>query len=371
MLSLMPANDPYQRLRLRRFLTATAVYAALIVLSGIYVLAGFMAFKDWLLVSGAIIAVNAFIFAVLRSGRNERLPDPSLTLIQMIAASLLTAGVAFHVDAGRGGLLLVLMALLMFGAFRLRAFGFLLVGTFAATCFGAVIALLVHLRPETIQLSVALLHLAALITVIPCGALFVAYAGDLRRELRRRQLELQRANETVHELSIQDSLTGIHNRGEIVRLLGEECARAQRLDMSLSVAMVDLDSFKEINRDHGHAVGDEILKRVAVSLESGLRAVDAIGRYGGEEFLIILPDTTLQGGGESMEALRDLISGRTIRGVGGPDLDLAVTLSIGVASHSGSEDNEALIGRARRCADLALDQGGNTVVTEAELSDAA
>jgi diguanylate cyclase (GGDEF)-like protein len=365
MLGLIPANDPYQHLRLRRFFIALTLYVALIMLSGGYVLAGFMAVEDWLTVSAAILAVNAVIFGVLRSGRNERLPDPSLTLIQMLAASMLTAFVYFYVETARGGLLLVLMALLMFGAFRLRVASFLLVGTFAFACFAAATALMMELRPEMVEWRVALLQLAALLLVIPCAGLFVAYAGELRRELRRRQLELQRANEAVHELSIQDRLTGVHNRSEIVRFLGEECARVERLDMTLTIAMIDLDRFKEINRDHGHATGDEILKRMAAMLEEGLRAVDAIGRYGGEEFLVVLPDTNLEGGRESTERLRQLISGRTVRGVSVDDLQ--VTLSIGVASHNGADDAESLIRRARRSADIALDQGGDCVVTEAAL----
>ena len=365
MLSLIPVNDPYQALRLRRFLTAAVVYLGLIGLAGIYVAVDLMALTDWIRTTAAILIINGLLFGVLRSGRNEQLPDPSLTLIQMIAACLLTALVAFQVDGARGALLLILMALLMFGAFRLRIGDFLLMGAFAVASYGLVIASLRHLRPDALELRAALLQLTAFAMTIACGALFVGYTGGLRRQLSSRQLELQRANEAVHELSIRDGLTGVHNRGEIVRLVSEECERAKRLDMSLTVAMLDLDRFKAVNRDHDHTTGDVILQRVAATLESGVRAVDAVGRYGGEEFLLVLPDTDLEGGRDTAEALRRLCSKLAWRDLAD---DLRLSVSVGVASYRQGEGTDALIERARQCADHALDNGGDAVVTEAAIA---
>jgi diguanylate cyclase (GGDEF)-like protein len=364
MLGLIPANDPYQALRLRRFLTAAAVYGALIALTGAYVVVGLMGLDDWLRATGAIVAINGVMFALLRSGRNEQLSDPSLTLIQVITACFVTAFVAFQVDGARGALLLILMALLMFGAFRLRIVAFLVVGLFAVASYAAVIMALRQFRPEALELRIALLQLVALTTAVACGALFVGYVGGLRRQLRSQQLELQRANEAVHELSIQDGLTGVQNRGEIVRLLSEECERARRLEMSLTVAMLDLDRFKAINREHNHTTGDIILRRVAATLEDGVRAVDTVGRYGGEEFLLVLPDTTLESGCETAEGLRRLCSRVSLGDLAD---ELALSVSIGVATYRQGESAEALIERARECADHALDAGGNSIVTEAAL----
>lgn len=365
MLGVIPANDPYQGLRLRRFFTAAAVYTGLIVLSGGYVVAGLMDPADWLRISAAIVTVNVGLFGLLRSGRNEQLPDPSLTLLQMMVACLLIAAVSFHVDGARGALLLVLMSLLLFGAFRLRIAAFLMVGAFAVACYASVVGLLWYFRPDAIVLDVAALQLMGLATAMLSGAFVVGYTGDLRRQLRTRQLELQRANETVHELSIQDTLTGAHNRREIVRIVREECDRARRLDMSLTVAILDLDRFKAINRRYDHGTGDEILKRVAAALEEGLRAVDAVGRYGGEEFLVVLPDTGLEGGRQAMESVARLLRGRLLQDVAH---DLELTASVGVATYRPGEPTDALVERARECADEALDQGGDQVVAESGLT---
>jgi len=363
MLGLVLVNDPYQSLRIRRFLTASAVYAGLIGLGGLYVAAGMMSPSDWFMDTAAIIVVNGMIYMALRSGRNEQLPDPSLTLIQMIAACLLTALMAFHVDGARGGLMLILMALLMFAAFRLRVVPFLLVGGFAVACFAVVTGFILRLRPMAIEPREALLELAALALAVPCGALFVSYVGSLRRQLRSRQLELQRANEAVHELSIQDGLTGIHNRAEIVRLVSEECERAKRLDTNLCVGIIDLDNFKAVNRRYDHTTGDEILKRVAALIDDGIRAVDAVGRYGGEEFLVVLPDTTLEDGCNSMEALRTRLAQRPLQN---DTYSLDLTVSVGVAAYQSGDNTESLIERARSCADEVLNRGGDGVLAETQ-----
>ena len=130
-----------------------------------------------------------------------------------------------------------------------------------------------------------------------------------------------------------DPLTGIANRQTVLHRLEEELARASRYRRPLSVILVDLDHFKRANDTYGHAAGDVILRQVAQVLAANVRAVDVAGRYGGEEFLIVLPETDADAAASLAEKLRRIVSGTEIRL---PDGEItSVTMSAGVAGGAG------------------------------------
>jgi len=319
---------------------------------------GFMRLEDWLLASAVILAVNAVIYASLRSGRNERLSDPSLTALQMLASCLLMAMTMVLVDEARGALLLLYLVLLMFGVFRLRRLAFMGLGAFALVCYGAAIVIVRSLRPWAVDMPVELLQLAALAAIVPCGGFFAGYVGGLRRELRSRQVDLQRAREMVYELESLDELTGLTNRHSILVFLREEMERAERLDQPLSIALLDLDRFKEFNRRYGHETGDEALRRIGALLRESVRTVDGVGRYSGEEFLVVMPDTGVEDAKRTTERLREaLVEVRF------PELasGLQVSVSAGVAQHRPGDGTWSLVERAREAADKALAAGGHRV----------
>ena len=106
-------------------------------------------------------------------------------------------------------------------------------------------------------------------------------------------MELKQANDTLNELAMTDALTKVFNRRAIFSKFNEEIDRASRYQRPLVVAMVDVDHFKKFNDTEGHVLGDEALKKIAQAFSTNLRKSDAVGRYGGEEFLLVLLRTSV------------------------------------------------------------------------------
>jgi diguanylate cyclase (GGDEF)-like protein len=148
--------------------------------------------------------------------------------------------------------------------------------------------------------------------------------------LQKRRLIRER--EHFAEAAVIDELTGLMNRRAFDRRLREEVARAQRYDTPLSLVMMDLDGFKEINDRHGHACGDALLRAVGVLLSSGLRTADLAVRFGGDEFALILPNTTKTDAWAVAEKIRNSLARLTIHA--DRDLCVTTTVSVGIASVS-------------------------------------
>lgn len=177
--------------------------------------------------------------------------------------------------------------------------------------------------------------------------------------LRLERLVAERTAD-LERLAVTDSLTGVVNRGKIFELAAEEAERAAQLNQPLCLAMVDLDHFKEINDRHGHVTGDEVLRRVAQCIARELRPADRIGRYGGEEFLILLPGTALAGAMVALERVRNAVAQLKIEAMEG----ISLSISAGVVVHV----NDAELQNSVRRADVALyrakAEGRNRVVAE-------
>lgn len=140
----------------------------------------------------------------------------------------------------------------------------------------------------------------------------------------KRILELQ---QSLRFAATHDFLTGLLNRSEIMAALEREFSRGEREDKSATVIMADIDHFKNINDSLGHAAGDTVLKEVASRLKSDLRPYDLVGRYGGEEFLLILPACSLSTGTRRAEEIRQLVDRAPIRTPAG---STSATVSMGV-----------------------------------------
>jgi diguanylate cyclase (GGDEF)-like protein len=166
------------------------------------------------------------------------------------------------------------------------------------------------------------------------------------------------AQEALKEQALKDSLTGLWNRRAIFAMLERETFRAQRDHFPITLVMIDLDHFKNINDTYGHLTGDEVLRETAARLTDAMRPYDFAGRYGGEEFLVVLPSCSTQNGLQRAEHFRRAIADKMLPTAMGP---LAVTCSLGVAAYEDGMPPEDLIHRADEALYRAKRLGRNCV----------
>lgn len=158
-------------------------------------------------------------------------------------------------------------------------------------------------------------------------------------------------------LMIRDSLTGLYNHTHTLQLLDQEIVRAQQKDQPLCFVMVDIDFFKKVNDTYGHPIGDRVIRSLAMFLKQRLRKTDHIGRYGGEEFAIILPNTPLKDAGNVLNEIRERFS--EIQQPSG-DKEFNVTFSCGIAA-LGDEPSQSLCERADQALYTSKGRGRNCV----------
>jgi diguanylate cyclase (GGDEF)-like protein len=198
-------------------------------------------------------------------------------------------------------------------------------------------------------------------------------ANELRMRLRagRRILDLQAElifiREELRKQATHDSLTRLWNRAAICEILQRELDRTRRSNMPLSIILVDIDYFKRINDTYGHLAGDAVLREAAHRMHVVSRPYDAIGRYGGEEFLLVLPGCDEAGAMTLAERLRASMEAETIAIAEG---GVPLTCSMGIATHEVAQDVEALLGAADVALYRAKKTGRNRVelATESDVS---
>jgi len=189
---------------------------------------------------------------------------------------------------------------------------------------------------------------------------------QVRLQVGKRMIEMQRKlNTTLHELTTlasHDALTGLLNRRAIMEALPKEIKRIERQRQILCIGMCDIDHFKHINDTYGHLAGDEVLKEVTKRMQEALRDHDLLGRYGGEEFLVITPVENTRHGIIAYERICQAVSTRPIKI---DELSISVTVSCGVTSYSPDNDEQnitKLIARADDALYQAKDAGRNQVM---------
>ncbi|HKP75227.1 MAG TPA: diguanylate cyclase, partial [Longimicrobiaceae bacterium] len=186
----------------------------------------------------------------------------------------------------------------------------------------------------------------------------------LQDELDQKNRELEVANKRLKKLSITDGLTELFNHRHVHELLRDEFERSRRSEEPLAVAMIDLDRFKQVNDTYGHPTGDIVLFETARILQDTAREIDMVGRYGGEEFIAILPNTAEDEAARFAERVREAVEAHVYRDEG---TEIRMTCSSGVASFPapGIETPEELLKSADEALYVAKESGRNRVVRAA------
>ncbi|MFP7721725.1 GGDEF domain-containing protein [Lysobacter sp. A3-1-A15] len=353
-IDVLGSRDPRRRLRLVQWLIASLVYlgAAALLVTGVG--QGWMntsALNLWLGFVGAVLAIG---YVALRSGWTERFRDPSITVWQLSMGVLAVNWGYLICGPMRTSALFPIMVVFAFGAFTLRwrQIAFLTVLAVSSLVAAVVVRTLyphwVPAQGDVAPIRVDINNILMLIVVLPALAVIAARLSSLRQKLRDQREALARALSEVERLAISDELTGIANRRSMQAMLERSVALSTRQVMPFSIAILDIDHFKAVNDTLGHAAGDEVLKAFARLSGSQLRDTDALGRWGGEEFLLVMPGGT-DGVCRVLERIRESVRAGCLDG-------RSITFSAGVARHRAEETPDALLARA----DVALYQAKRT-----------
>jgi diguanylate cyclase (GGDEF)-like protein len=301
---LLLGSDRQQRLRLQRSLLASGVCLVAMAVLGWGVAVGFVERSA----GGSLIAVLGIglllFYVVLRSGANLHLHDPSMTLPQMaFAVSGMTAAYAVSGPV-RGGFLVLIACAMVFGAFAPRRSQTRKACALTLLLLAVVMALMAWLDPQLYDPRVEATHFLLCAVALPSIAAVAGQLRDVRERLRSRNRDLATALERIHALATRDELTGLANRRHMRECLDAEWRQLGRRQTATCLCLIDLDHFKQINDRHGHAAGDLVLKEFAGVAVQSVRQGDVFARWGGEEFLWLLPGSALADAGSAIHRLR-------------------------------------------------------------------
>lgn len=351
--------DPRQRIRLRQCGMAFALNVASAIVTNYFVFHG-MAPREpalWLTAIGLLAYAGCFLF--LRSGRNLRFADPALTAPQILFGLLYAMAAYAIIGPGRGAVFPMLMVILVFGMFALPPDAMRRAGLMAVVMFGAAMATMAWLQPDVYVPAVELGHFMILAVTLPVVSRLAGELSRLREKLRQQKADLTDALTRIQDLATRDELTGLANRRHMQQITELERTRGVRSGHPFCLAVLDLDHFKKINDTHGHPIGDRVLRNFAREALATIRSSDVLGRWGGEEFLLMMPDTRASLAKLGLERLRLRAEAMRI------DVDgttISFTFSAGVVEHLAGETVTETIARADRALYLAKQQGRNCVV---------
>lgn len=314
----------------------------------------------WLL---AYIWVGMTTFYVLvRTDLSSRLGNPGMDLPQCLYA---TAAILWaYVIAGevRSSVLMLVALVLVFGMFSLKAREVVALGVFTVSSLGVIMAAMVTLDPQHHDARLEFIRFVLAAGTLPALSAVAYYVSKVRRRLTEQKDELAQALAMLQEVASRDDLTRLVNRRHMQERIEREAAMQQRSGEPFCLALLDLDHFKRINDHHGHAKGDQVLKDFAQAALAVLRKTDVLARWGGEEFLLLLPNEHPAGAHAALERIGTSLQAQ-LQSPGASGLP--VTFSAGLTDHPEGEPLRETLERADQALYAAKAQGRNRVVTQA------
>ena len=217
------------------------------------------------------------------------------------------------------------------------------------------------LHPEVYQPSVELGHFLVLCVALPGVSVLAGRISRIRRRQQEQKIELTRALEQIRAMATRDELTGLLNRRHMQTILEQEAARCLRGGHGYCLALIDLDHFKLINDEHGHAAGDTVLRQFAETALAVIRGADVLARWGGEEFVLMLAETRMPAALAGVERLREAIGQLQMAHA---ERSLTISFSAGLTESRPRETLGQTLERADKLLYRAKAEGRNRVVID-------
>lgn len=294
------------------------------------------------------------LWLILRKGWSRPLKDPSLVFPQVLLGCGAVVLSYTLIDAARPLALLWLCLLMLFDIHRLTTRQLLIasMGSLALMCVATLLH--DHLHDTKIDLVSEWISLGTGAIVMPVMRLVSMKSYKMRHQMLQQRASLAETVARLERASVHDVLTGLINRRHMQSLLDEEVRRLRRTEQNFCLAIIDLDHFKQINDRHGHAVGDAVLKGFADVAQATLPPTDRLARWGGEEFLLLMPETSLPTARRRLDALQEALQRHDWSAL---KPDLAVSFSAGLCEPGGRTPLERDLERADRALYKAKAQG--------------
>jgi diguanylate cyclase len=310
------------------------------------------------------VGSTAFFLLAVRRGWNLRFKDRWLLWAQLLSNYAIQ--LVFIVASPKLWMIFLTSSLVSFNyamlSFTPRQFRWTWLGFGATTALALWIGRGRFAYPELSGANVALLWLFFFLAVRRLGLIGMQFS-TLRAELSQRNRQLTLSLARIRELASQDDLTGVFNRRHFMELLQDERERSHRTRQPYSVALFDLDHFKTINDRFGHAGGDAVLRNFCTLVQAHMRVTDRFARWGGEEFVLLMPVTTpVESASLAVERIRSAVASHDWSSTSVLPAQVRVTVSAGVATCVAGESVEALIARADAALYQAKDAGRNCFV---------
>jgi diguanylate cyclase len=356
----MTSPEGRQRAHLHTTLLALAIYAVFAVVLQVEVNLAMVDQRDAVaLIAFYMLGALGFV-ALIASGVNRRFHgDPGLLQAQCCFGVLVTCAAYSIEGPNRGAVLSVLTQTLVFGTFGLSAVQAIRVSVLSAVMLGGTMWWKARVDPIGYPPSVELMYFLLAAVVIATIAMLTIRVAGMREHLHRQNMALSGALEQIQRLATRDDLTGLVNRRHMSELLAGEKARHARTGHPASLALIDIDLFKRVNDEHGHAAGDAVLKTFAETAAACLRASDVLARWGGEEFLLMLPATDAAPALRCVERIRERLAGVSFDHI---HPGLKITFSAGLSVLEATDTVQALVERADQAMYQAKRSGRNCSV---------
>ena len=356
---LLLTRDQRQQVRLAQSGLAIMLMMACVAMLHVLDAAGVTEHRFvWPWTIGAVGGM-VFVFMLIRSGRVTHWRDPSLTMQQMLYAVICSAMAYCITGTARATVIPILGVVLMFGMFGMTLKQVVVVAIYTLAVFGGASLYWIHGAPVKEPIGVEIAHFMMVAIMLAGVVILTARLHGMRERSRRQRAALSTAVDRIRELATRDELTGCFNRRAMLERMSEELLRSARTGAPMCLVLLDLDHFKKINDLHGHAVGDQVLRGFADIARGQLRGTDVLGRWGGEEFLLMLPGADARQGELGVQRVLQRLAALPFQAGSGA---LTVTCSAGLAQRRQGESILAAIERADRALYRAKHDGRNRLV---------